>query len=113
MNVQGGSKGLAEKTDQVQVDPVGTLSILAGICGIALFWLPWLNLLFPVLSMALGVVSLRKTGKRSALTGNLPAVAGVALGSVLFLLGLFVIDVAASLAEVLHQGAGPLPGGTS
>ena len=86
--------------DQVPVDPVGTLSMLAAICGIALFWLPWLNLVFPMISISLGTVSLRRAGK-DAFTWNLPAIGGLVLGSVLFLLGLFVIEVAGSLSEVL------------
>lgn len=102
MNMQGGIKKLAEKPEQIEVDPVGTLAMLAGICGIAVFWLPWLNLLFPMTALTLGAVSLRKTG-RNAFLGNLPAIGGVILGGVLLLLGLFVIDVAGSLSEVLSS----------
>lgn len=96
-----------ETPAQANVDPLGTASLLAGICGIALFWLPWVNLLFPVMSITLGTVSLRRTGR-----GAYTAVAGVVLGSVLFLIGVFVIDVAASLSGVLHHPAAPVQGGT-
>ncbi|WP_247043997.1 hypothetical protein [Arthrobacter rhizosphaerae] len=96
----GSKRASAETRDQTEVDPIGTLSILAGICGIAVFWLPWLNLLFPLISITLGAVSLRGAGKDAV--GNLSAVGGVVLGSVLLLLGLFVIDVAGSLSEVLR-----------
>ena len=94
------ARSYAQIQDQAPVDPVGTLSMLAAICGIALFWLPWLNLVFPLIAISLGTVSLRRAGK-DAFTWNLPTIGGVVPGTVLFLLGLFVIDVAGSLSEVL------------
>lgn len=83
-----------------QGDRMGAAALIVGICGIALYWLPWVNLMCPALSTVLGGLSLWRVGKGTG-ASRLPAVAGLILSGVLFLIGLFVIDVALSLATVL------------
>lgn len=77
-------------------------AMIVGICGIALYWLPWVNLICPAGSVLFGAIALHLAGKQKA-TGRLPAIAGLILGGVLFLVGIFVIEVALSLAAVLDQ----------
>lgn len=82
-------------------------AMVVGICGISLYWLPWVNLICPAGSVLFGAIALHLAGKQKG-TGRLPAIAGLILGGVLFLVGIFVIEVALSLAAVLDQ-----PGETS
>lgn len=80
---------------------MGAVSLVLAICGIAVFWLPWVNLICAVLSMFLGVASLSRPDSRR--TGDhFHAAAGLLLGVALFLTGLFVIDIVLSLASVLE-----------
>lgn len=81
-------------------DRMGAAALVVGICGIALYWLPWVNLVCPALSIVLGGIGLWRAGKGTRVS-RLPAVAGLILNGVLLLIGLFVIDVALSLATVL------------
>lgn len=72
------------------------------VCGIALFWLPGVNLMLALASVIFGSIALQRAGNGTA-TGKFAAVTGLVLGLVLFLIGLFVIDVALSLAPVLDD----------
>lgn len=89
-------------------DRLGIAAMAVGICGIALFWLLWVNLTVALLSVIFGSIGLREAGSGNAMS-KIRAVTGLVLGWVLVLIGLFVIDVALSLAPVLgHSGqAGP------
>lgn len=87
----------APVTGPGQGNPLGVAALAAGVCGTALYWLPWVNLVCPVVSMVLGGIALGRAGKGTG-ASRLPGVAGLVLGGALFLLGLFVIDVALGLA---------------
>lgn len=88
--------------DRPEGNPLGVAAMIVGLCGIALYWLPWVNLICPAGSIIIGSLSLHKASKGST-TSSLPAVAGLLLGCLLFLIGLFVIEIALSLAAVPGQ----------
>ena len=101
------NRSSAAKADHAGANRVGVAALVIGICGVPLFWVPFVNLLCPVLSLILGAIGIQRAGRTG--TGRLPAVAGLVLAGALFLIGLFVIDVFLSLASVLT----PADGGTS
>jgi hypothetical protein len=74
-------------------------AMVMGICGIALYWLPWVNLICPAGSIIVGAIGALRASNGTA-TSKLPAVSGLVLGGVLFLIGLFVIEVALDLSRV-------------
>ena len=88
--------------EQPQAISLGVGAAAVAICGIALYWLPWVNLICPAGLVILGTVGLKKASK-GTVTSKLSAVTALILGGVLFLLGLFVIQVAFSLAGVVDQ----------
>lgn len=77
-----------------------TASLVLAICGIAVFWLPWVNLICPALAIILGAADLVRAGTRKR-EGWFCAAASLVLGVALFLIGLLVIDIALSLTPVL------------
>lgn len=83
---------------------LGSAAFVVGICGIPLFWVPFVNLICPILAMILGTVGLLRAGRTGA--RQLSAAAGLFLGGILFPVGLFVIDVVLSLAPVLNFPSG-------
>lgn len=95
------------RANQPERNPLCDVSMVVAICGVPLFWIPFVNLVCPVLSMLLAAIGLRRAGKTGR--GWLPAIAGLALGGILFLVGLFVIDVLLSLASVLAPANGATP----
>lgn len=88
--------------DRPEGNPLGVAAMVVGLCGIALYWLPWVNLICPAGSIIIGSLSLHQASKGTT-TSNLPAVAGLLLGCLLFPIGLFVIEVALSLTAVPGQ----------
>jgi hypothetical protein len=98
-------KGSPSLTDsRSQGHSLGITASIVGLCGVALYWLPWVNLVCPAGLVILGTVGLQKASK-GTVASRLPEVAALLLGCLLFLLGLFVIEVALSLSGVPgHSG---------
>lgn len=86
---------------------MGVAALVVGICGVPLYWIPFVNLICPALSVIFGAIGLQRATKTAA--GRLPTITGLVLGGILFLIGLFVIDVVLSLAAVLNASDGPTP----
>lgn len=91
-----------QKAGRSQGSSLGVGAAAVAICGIALYWLPWVNLICPAGLMILGAVGLQNTCE-GAVPSKLSAATALVLGGALFLLGLFVIEVALSLAAVQGQ----------
>ena len=94
--------------DAPQGNSLGMAAMIVATCGIVLYWLPWVNLICPAGAVIFGTIALQLAGKQKA-TGKLPAITGLILGGVLFLIGLFVIEVALSLTAVLDQSGEATP----
>jgi hypothetical protein len=83
----------------VQGNLLGISALVVGLGAISLYWLAWVNLVCPALSVILGGIDLWQTRAGTGVP-RLPGVAGLALGGVLLPVGLFVINVALSLTSV-------------
>lgn len=101
-------KSSSPMADAPQGNSLGMAAMIVGTCGIALYWLPWVNLICPAGSVIFGTIALQRASKQKA-TGKLPAITGLILGGVLFLIGLFVIEVALSLTAILDQSSEASP----
>lgn len=91
-----------QKAERPQGNSLGIGAAVVGICGIAVYWLPWVNLICPAGLMILGAVGLQNA-RKGTVPSKLAAATALVLGGALFLLGLFVIEVALSLAAVPGQ----------
>jgi hypothetical protein len=76
-------------------NPMGTAGFVCGLLGLVLFWIPFVGLVLAVIGIALSGAGM-SSGKRAGASTGL-AVAGLVLGIVALLPGLFWILFAASV----------------